>query len=55
MSRQPRNPIDELLKYAIVATSMCLIMLILTRGKWLAALVIGIWLAFVVLRFRRKP
>lgn len=54
MPKPPRNPIDELLKYAIVAGGMCLVMLVLTRGKWLAALMIAIWLGFVLLRFKRK-
>lgn len=52
--RPPRNPIDELLKYAIVATGMCLLMLIVMRGKLLMALLLVIWLVFVVLRLRRK-
>jgi hypothetical protein len=52
--RPPRNPIDELLKYAIAATSMCLIMLIVMRGKWLMALLIAIWAGFVLLRIKRK-
>lgn len=54
MSRPPRNPLDELLKYAIVAAGMCLVMLVLTRGKWLTALLILTWLGFVLLRFKRK-
>ena len=54
MSKPDRDPINELLKYAIVAAGMSLIMLVLTRGKWLAALLIGVGLVFVVLRFKRK-
>lgn len=54
MPKPDRNPLDELLKYAIVASGMCLIMLVLTRGKWLTALLIGVWLGFVILRFKRK-
>jgi uncharacterized membrane protein len=53
MPKHPRDPINELLKYAIVAAGMCLAMLVLTRGKWLTALLIVIWLVFVVLRFKR--
>lgn len=53
MSRPPRDPIDELLKYALVAVGMSLLMLVLTRGKWLTGLLIGIWLVFVVLRIKR--
>lgn len=53
MPRPPRDPIDELLKYALVAIGMCLAMLVLTRGKWATALLICIWLAFVVLRIKR--
>jgi hypothetical protein len=54
MPKPDRDPINELLKYAIVATSMCLAMLVLTRGKWLTALLIGIWLVFVIIRLKRK-
>lgn len=54
MSRPGRDPLGELLKYAIVAAGMCLAMLVLTRGKWLTALLIGVWLIFVVIRFKRK-
>lgn len=55
MPKPDRDPINELLKYAIVATSMCIAMLVLTRGKWLTALLIGVWLVFVIIRFQRKP
>jgi len=54
MPKPDRDPINELLKYAIVASGMCLAMLVLTRGKWLTALLIGVWLVFVVIRFKRK-
>ena len=53
MPKPDRNPLNELLKYAIVSVGMLLAMLVLTRGKWLTALLIGVWLGFVVLRFRR--
>lgn len=53
MPKTPRDPINELLRYAIVASGMCLAMLVLTRGKWLTALLILIWLVFVMLRFKR--
>ncbi|GAB2891200.1 hypothetical protein GCM10027046_19940 [Uliginosibacterium flavum] len=54
MPKPDRDPLNELLKYAIVAAGMCLAMLVLTRGKWLTALLIGVWLVFVVIRFKRK-
>lgn len=53
MPKPDRDPLGELLKYAIVAAGMCLTMLVLTRGKWLTALLIGVWLGFVWLRFKR--
>ncbi|MDO6385042.1 hypothetical protein Q3Y64_01940 [Uliginosibacterium sp. 31-12] len=40
--------------YAIVAAGMCLAMLVLTRGKWLTALLIAVWIGFVLLRFKRS-
>lgn len=52
--RPPRNPIDELLKYAIVATGMCLLMMVVMRGKLLTALLLVIWVGFVILRLKRK-
>lgn len=54
MQKPPRDPLGELLKYALVATGMCLVMLVLTRGKWLTALVIAVWIGFVLLRFKRN-
>ncbi|MBS1210750.1 MAG: hypothetical protein H6R19_3148 [Proteobacteria bacterium] len=54
MPKPDRDPLNELLKYAIVAAGMCLAMLVLTRGKWLTALLIGVWLVFVIIRFKRK-
>lgn len=54
MPGRPRDPIDELLKYAIVACGGSLVMLVLMRGKWLTALLLGVWLALVVLRFVRR-
>ncbi|MDQ7988433.1 MAG: hypothetical protein REI09_02255 [Candidatus Dactylopiibacterium sp.] len=53
MARPPRDPFGELLLHALVAAGMSLAMLILTRGKWLTALLIGIWLIFTILRLRR--
>jgi len=54
MPTPERNPLLELAKYAIVAAGMCLAMLVLTRGKWLTALLIGVWLVFAVLRIKRS-
>jgi len=54
MSRPEREPLRELAMYAIVAASMCLTVLVLTRGKWLTGVLIGVWLVFVVLRFKRS-
>jgi hypothetical protein len=54
MPKPKRDPLNELLKYAIVSAGMLLAMLVLTRGKWLTALLLGVWLGFVWLRFKRK-
>ena len=53
MSRQGRDPLQELLRYVLVAAGMCVTVLVLVRGKWLTALVLGIWLLAVVVRFKR--
>ncbi|HSD39474.1 MAG TPA: hypothetical protein VLC92_18355 [Rhodocyclaceae bacterium] len=53
MARQERDPIQELLRYAIVAGGMVLIVLVLTRGKWLTGAVLGVWLLATVIRFKR--
>ena len=53
MARKERDPIQELLRYAIVAGSMALIVLVLTRGKWLTGAVLGVWLLAIVIRFKR--
>jgi hypothetical protein len=53
MQKRDRTPLRELAKYAGVAAIMCAVMLILTRGKWLTALVLGIWLFLVARRFIR--
>lgn len=53
MQKPERDLLGELLKYAIVAASMSLIMLVLTRGKWLTALLIAIWLGLFVVRIKR--
>jgi hypothetical protein len=53
MSRQERDPIQELLRYAIVASGMVLIVLVLTRGKWLTGALLAFWLLWVVVRFKR--
>ncbi|WP_170942960.1 hypothetical protein [Candidatus Dactylopiibacterium carminicum] len=49
-----RKSLDELLRYLLVAGGMSVVMLVLTRGKWLTALLIGGWLALFVLRFLRR-
>lgn len=54
MPAPERNPLHELLKYATVAGLMCAVMLVLTHGKWLTALIIGVWIAFVILRIKRR-
>ena len=53
MPRQERDPIQELLRYAIVAGGMVLIVLVLTRGKWLTGALLGLWLLATVIRFKR--
>jgi len=53
VSRQERDPIQELLRYAIVAGGMVLIVLVLTRGKWLTGALLAFWLLWVVVRFKR--
>ena len=53
MSREERDPLQELLRYVLVAGGMCVTVLVLIRGKWLTALVLGIWLLAVVVRFKR--
>ena len=53
MPERDNEPVKELLKYALIAGGMSLVVLVLTRGKWLTGLLIGIWLVFVVLRFKR--
>lgn len=53
MPEPEHDPLKELFRYALVAGGMSLIVLVLTRGKWLTGLLIGVWLGFVVLRFRR--
>ena len=50
MSRQERDPLQELLRYVLVAAGMCVTVLVLIRGKWLTVLVLGIWLLAVVMR-----
>lgn len=53
MPERESEPVKELLKYALIAGGMSLVVLVLTRGKWLTGLLIGIWLVFVVLRVKR--
>ncbi|MDB5816189.1 MAG: hypothetical protein JWN23_3306 [Rhodocyclales bacterium] len=53
MSHKERDPLQELLRYVLVAAGMCVTVLVLIRGKWLTALVLGIWLLAVVVRFKR--
>ncbi|MBK9616535.1 MAG: hypothetical protein IPO35_13890 [Uliginosibacterium sp.] len=53
MPERDNEPVKELLKYALIAGGMSLVVLVLTRGKWLTGLLIGIWLVFVVLRVKR--
>ncbi len=53
VARQERDPIQELLRYAIVAGGMVLIVLVLTRGKWLTGALLGLWLLATVIRFKR--
>jgi len=53
MPTPEREPLRELARYALVAAGMSVAMLVLTRGKWLTALLIGVWLAASVLRFAR--
>ncbi len=54
MPKPDRDPTKELLKYAIATAGLGLVMLVLARGKWLTALLIAVWLAFVILRLKRK-
>jgi hypothetical protein len=53
VAREERDPIQELLRYAIVAAGMVLIVLVLTRGKWLTGALIALWLLGVLVRFKR--
>lgn len=53
MSRKERDPIQELLRYAIVAGGMVLVVLVLMRGKWLTGALLGLWLLATVIRFKR--
>lgn len=53
MPRKERDPIQELLRYALVAGGMVLIVLVLTRGKWLTGALLGLWLLATVIRFKR--
>jgi hypothetical protein len=53
MPERDDDPLQELLKYALIAGGMSLIVLVLTRGKWLIGLLIGVWLVFVFLRLKR--
>jgi hypothetical protein len=48
-----RTPTGELIRYASVAAIMSAAMLVLSRGKWLFALLLGIWLFFALKRLRR--
>jgi hypothetical protein len=48
-----RDPVQELLRYAIVAGAMVLIVLVFTRGKWLTGALLAGWLLWVVVRFKR--
>lgn len=54
MPQPDPNPFQELLKYALVAAGMSLVVLVLTRGKWLTAFLLIVWLGFVILRFKRR-
>lgn len=54
MPERETTPVKELLKYALIAGGMSLVVLVLTRGKWLTGLLIGVWLILVVLRFKRQ-
>lgn len=54
MARKERDPIKELLRYVLVAGAMVLIVLVLTRGKWLTGALLSVWLLAVIVRFKRK-
>lgn len=54
MQKPDHDPLTELLRYALVAGGMSLIVLVLSRGKWLTGLLIGVWLLLVMLRLKRK-
>ena len=53
MPERDDAPLKELLKYALIAGGMSLVVLVLTRGKWLIGLLIGVWLVLVFLRLKR--
>jgi len=53
MSREERDPVQELLRFALVAGGMVAFVLVLTRGKWLMAALLGLWLFGVFVRFKR--
>lgn len=53
MSREERDPMQELLRYVLVAGGMVVFFLVLTRGKWLTAALIGVWLFAAFMRLKR--
>ena len=54
MARKERDPIQELLRYVLVAGAMVLIVLVLTRGKYLMGAFLVAWLLVVIAGFKRK-
>ena len=53
MARKERDPIQELLRYVLVAGAMVLIVLVLTKGKYLMGGLLTAWLLVVMVRFKR--
>ncbi|MFT3736815.1 MAG: hypothetical protein QM776_17690 [Rhodocyclaceae bacterium] len=53
MPRKERDPIQELIRYALVAGGMVFLVLMLTRGKWLMGGLAAIWLLAIFVRLKR--
>ncbi|GAB4063537.1 hypothetical protein [Uliginosibacterium sediminicola] len=53
MARKEHDPLKELLRFVLIAGGMAVFVLVLSRGKWLMAALLGLWLLGVFFRFKR--
>jgi type IV secretory pathway TrbD component len=53
MAREEHDPLKELLRFVLIAGGMAVFVLVLSRGKWLMAALLGLWLLGVFFRFKR--